>query len=61
MTLAISWWMIPSMITIVGILWAIYGHKDGGSYLSGIGNLLLLIPVLAISLVAWIIAALLKT
>lgn len=60
MTITITWWMIPSIITVGGILWAVYGHKDGGGYLSGIGNMFLLVPILAVSTIAWIIAAILK-
>jgi len=59
MTITITWWMIPTIITISGILYALT-YDDGGGYLSGIGNMILLVPILCISLVSWIIAAILK-
>lgn len=62
MTIELSlWWIIPALITVLGIVWALCIHDDGTSgFLSGLGNLLMLIPVLGASLVAWIIAAVLK-
>ena len=60
MTIVITWWMIPAAITIVGLVWAICIYNDGGGYLSGMGNVFMLVPVLAVSMVAWIVAAFLK-
>ena len=59
MTITIHWWIIPTFITVGGVIWALT-HKDTSSYLSGLGNLLLLIPVLGVSLIAWVIAAFYK-
>ena len=58
-TITISWWMIPTLITVVGVVYALFIHKDTGMF-AGIGNLLLLSPVLGVSLIAWIIAAIWK-
>ncbi len=61
MTITLTWWMIPTIITISSICYAIFIHKDvGGGYLNGIGNILMLIPALFISMMAWLVAALLK-
>jgi hypothetical protein len=60
MTITIAWWMIPTFITLVTIAYAYMKADDGGGMFSGLGNLLALIPALAISLVVWIIAAVLK-
>ena len=55
MTITFASWWIPTIITIVSILWALL-HDDGTSgYFSGLGNILLLIPALGISLISWII------
>jgi len=58
--LTISWWMIPTLITVVGVGWAVFIYDDGGGMFSGIGNLLMLVPVLVVSCIAWIIVAVLK-
>jgi hypothetical protein len=60
MTITISWWMIPTIISIVAIVYVYMKADDGGGMFSGLDNLLALIPALAISLVVWIIAAFLK-
>ena len=60
MTITLTWWMIPTIILVVGLIYAIIIHDDGGGYFSGVGNVFLLVPVLGISLIAWIIAAILK-
>lgn len=54
------WWSIPTIITLAGIFWALYIVDDGGGFLSGLGNIFALIPVLVVSCIAWIIAGVLK-
>ncbi len=58
--ITLGWWTIPSIITVAVIVWALFIYNDGGGWLSGIGNLFMLIPALLVSLIAWIIAAFLK-
>lgn len=60
-SLSISWWMIPSIVSIVGVWWALFwvGRNDT-SLFSGLGSLLALVPVLLVSCVSWIIAGVLK-
>jgi hypothetical protein len=60
MTITITWWMLPTIITLVSFGYVLFIHDDGGGYLSGLGNLLLLVPVSFVSMVAWIIAAFCK-
>ena len=55
----LHWWVIPSVITAVGIVWAAT-LDDGGGLFGGLGNLLALVPVSVVSAVAWIIGAVLK-
>ncbi len=55
----LQWWVIPTVITICGLVWAAM-LDDGGGMFSGLGNLLALVPVSVISAIAWIIAAILK-
>ena len=60
MTLTITWWMIPTFITIVAIGWALL-YNDGATGLgTGMMNLFLLIPALFVSMIVWIIAAIIK-
>lgn len=60
-TLTFAWWWIPTAVTVIGLFWALFIYDDGSSgYLSGLGNLFMLIPVLAVSMVAWIVAAVFK-
>lgn len=48
-------------ITVASIVWAVWIYDDGTTgYLSGMGNAFMLIPALGVSMVAWIIAAVLK-
>lgn len=60
LTITLGWWIIPSVITVASCGYALCIYDDGGGPFSGIGNLMLLVPALAVSLVAWIIAAALK-
>ena len=45
------------VITVVGVVWAWFIYDDGGGYLDGIGNVIKLVPVLALSTVVWIIGS----
>ena len=59
-TFTLAWWWIPTAITVAGLIWALLIVDDGGGYLSGIGNLFALVPVLAVSAIAWAIAGAIK-
>ena len=56
----LSWWLIPAWITVLGLIWALWIVDDGGGMFSGISNIFALVPVLAISSIAWAVAAFLK-
>lgn len=58
-TITFAWWWIPLAVTIIACGAAML-YDDGDGYLSGIGNLLLLVPALAVSALAWAIAGMLK-
>ena len=60
MTITLTWWMIPAVITISTICYALFIHKDGLGYFHGLGNILMLIHALFVSMAAWMVAALLK-
>lgn len=55
MTITIAGWIIPLIITVCGCGYALFLHDDGGGIGGGIGNLVLLVPALLVSMVAWII------
>lgn len=60
MTITIAAWWIPTAITLIGVIWALFIFDDGGGMFSGIGNLLALVPVSVVSAIAWIIWAIYK-
>jgi hypothetical protein len=55
LTLTFGSWWIPTIITFIGLFWAIYIVDDGGGYMSGISNIFALVPALFVSCIAWII------
>ena len=59
-TLTLTWWLIPTAISAVGLIWALWIVDDGGGMFSGLSNFFALVPVLAVSTIAWAIAAFLK-
>ena len=60
MTIEITWWMIPTIITVAAILGAFFWPAERGGYLGGLAALLMLVPALSIIAIAWIIAGVLK-
>ena len=56
----LSWWLIPALITVLGLIWAQWIVDDGGCMFSCISNIFALVPVLAISAISWAVAAFLK-
>ncbi len=59
-TITYAWWWVPTFITVIGLIWALVIVDDGGGWLSGMGNVLALVPTLFVSAVAWAIAGALK-
>ena len=59
-TITFSWWWIPAAITVATCSWALFIHDDGGGYMSGLGNVLLLVPALLVSALAGAVAGFLK-
>ena len=58
-TLTFAWWWFPTAFTLAGLIWA-FSINDKGGMLGNLGNILALVPVLALSLVVWIVAGILK-
>lgn len=48
----LAWWWIPTVITVIALLWALWGDD--------LASIVLLIPALAVISSAWIIAGFLK-
>lgn len=59
-TISFSWWMIPTLVTVLSMLWALYWPADDSGLGGGIVRLFMLVPALAVSLIAWVIFAILK-
>jgi hypothetical protein len=50
-------WVIPTLITIGAIIWATFIVDSGSGYGAGLPNVFALVPALAVSLVSWIVYA----
>jgi hypothetical protein len=59
-TITFGAWMIPTAITAIGLIWAMFIVDDGGGYFSGISNIFALVPVLFVSCIAWILWGIFK-
>jgi len=59
-TLTFAWWWIPAAITAFGVVYSLFIYDDGGGFLSGLGNLMLLGFWMSIAAVAWAVAGFLK-
>lgn len=59
-TLTLSWWLLPVLITIVALWWAMTKEKFTGRWGQGIETIFYLVPALAVSCVSWIVYAILK-
>lgn len=59
-TITFGSWMIPTAITAIGLIWAIFFIHDGPGYFSGLSNILALIPALFVSCIAWILWGIFK-
>lgn len=54
-TITFGSWLIPTIITVICCGYAIFIFDDGDGYGAGLGNIILLVPALFISTLAWII------
>jgi hypothetical protein len=59
-TITFDVWLIPAAITAIGLIWALFIVDDSGGMFSGISNILALVPVLAVSCIAWMVYAVFK-
>ena len=59
-TVTFAWWWIPLAVTVASLVYPLFIHKDGSGYMAGLGNVLLLVPALFISALAWAIAGFFK-
>lgn len=66
MTITLGWWIAPLVMTVLVFAWRAYMHKDDGPSFggysaigAGIGAALTLLAAVVVSLIAWLIWALL--
>lgn len=59
-TLTYTWWTVPAVITILGLLWVVFWPSNEGGYLAGMVFFFRLIPVLLVACIAWAIAGFFK-
>ena len=55
MTLSFNIVWIPILITVITCGYAVFIHDNGGGYCDGIGNVILLVPALLVSMLSWMI------
>ena len=60
MTLTLSWWAIPAVITTLALAWALFWPCDDSGNLGGMVVMFNVMIALVISLLAWAIAGALK-
>jgi hypothetical protein len=53
-------WIIPTIITAISCGYALFVYDDEGGLMSGIGNIILLVPALFMSMIAWILWGIFK-
>lgn len=59
-TITLAWWIIPTAITILGILWAFFWPADRDGMFGGLTTIFMLIPALAVIAFSWVVAGILK-
>lgn len=61
MTITLAWWMLPTAITLIAFATVfLWPSSGGGGWFPDLTPLLLMIPALFVSLVAWVVYAVLK-
>lgn len=60
MTITLALWWIPTLISCVALFWAIIVVDGGDGYMSGLNNILALVPALFVSCISWIVYAIFK-
>jgi hypothetical protein len=59
-TITLGYWMIPTIITIISLVWALFIVDGGQGRMSFLSNIIALVPALGISCLAWIVYSILK-
>lgn len=60
MTITLQWWMLPTLITVVALAVPLFWPTERSSYMPDLSSMILTIPALFVSMVAWIIYAVFK-
>ena len=56
----LTWWVIPTIITIVSLLWAFFWPIDNTGMHSGLTRLFMLIPALVVIALSWLAVSFIK-
>lgn len=54
------WWALPLLVTLLSIGGILFVTRNDTGMFSAIGSLILMVPALFVSMVAWIIGAMFK-
>ncbi len=55
-TLTFAWWWIPTIVTILALLWAFFWPADRDGIAGGMTLIIMLVPALFVIAVAWAVA-----
>lgn len=58
--IALSWWVFPTVVTLLGLIWALFLVKDNAGYGSGLGHVFAVAIAGLVSTLAWMIAGIFK-
>ncbi|OOG81521.1 hypothetical protein B0E41_17320 [Hydrogenophaga sp. A37] len=59
-SLVLGWWAIPTVVSVLALLWAFFWPADDGGFMGGITRILMLLPALFVIAIAWVLAAIFK-
>lgn len=55
MTITIGWWIIPTIITVIGLIKLFSTQDSGSNFMSGIGGMIDGLVISVIILISWLI------
>lgn len=59
-TLSLAWWHIPALISFLSLAWAFFWPADDSGMFGGITRMFMLVPALAVAMLAWLIGGFFK-
>jgi len=60
MTITLTWWMLPTAITVILLVGSVALTKDTGGMFGGLGAVINLAIAIFVCMIMWIVTAILK-